>query len=298
MLRPTSGRILLNGEDVTGLPSNRISQKGIARSYQITNILPNATVLENVRIAAQSRRHAWSMLTHHNAYRDLIEKAEAALDAVGLRSKEDETRRQPLAWRAAQPSRSASRWRPSRSLLCLDEPTAGMSAAETHETMQLVKTHRQGPHDPDRRARHAGRDGALPQDHGAALRPDSRRGTPEESSRIPGCRRSISRHDRARDHDRLCAARPGRRPARLLWQEPHPARYLADGGARRGRGACSAATASAKARHSRPSWALVNRARAASPSRAAPSPTRRRTSSRASASPMCLRIAASSACLP
>src|SRR6266849_4275442 len=53
VLRPTSGRILFNGEEITGLSPDRISQKGIARSYQITNILPNATALENVRIAAQ-----------------------------------------------------------------------------------------------------------------------------------------------------------------------------------------------------------------------------------------------------
>src|SRR5215469_16853097 len=50
VLRPSSGRIRFNGEDVTGLPPDRISQKGIARSYQITTILPNATTLENVRI--------------------------------------------------------------------------------------------------------------------------------------------------------------------------------------------------------------------------------------------------------
>src|SRR3954447_24456375 len=48
VLRPTSGRIMFNGEDITGLPPNRISQNGIARSYQITNILPNASVIENV----------------------------------------------------------------------------------------------------------------------------------------------------------------------------------------------------------------------------------------------------------
>ena len=90
VIGPTSGRILFNGEDITGLPPNRISRKGIARSYQITNILPNATVLENVRIAAQSRRHAWNMLTHHSAFTDIIAKAEAALDAVGLRDKEAE----------------------------------------------------------------------------------------------------------------------------------------------------------------------------------------------------------------
>ena len=72
VLPPTSGRILFNGEDITGLPPDRISMKGIARSYQITNILPNATTLENVRIAAQSRRHGWSMLKHYTAYQDII----------------------------------------------------------------------------------------------------------------------------------------------------------------------------------------------------------------------------------
>ena len=138
VLRPTSGRILFNGEDITGFSPNRISQKGIARSYQITNILPNATTLENVRIAAQSRRHGWSMLAHHRAYRDLIEKAEAVLHSVGLRSKADEL--------AANLSHGEQRnleigiaLATEPQLLCLDEPTAGMSAAETHETMALVR---------------------------------------------------------------------------------------------------------------------------------------------------------------
>jgi branched-chain amino acid transport system ATP-binding protein len=138
VLRPTSGRILFNGENIAGLPSNRISQKGIARSYQITNILPNASTLENVRIAAQSRRHGWSMLTHHSAYRDLIEKAEAVLEAVGLRAKADEL--------AANLSHGEQRnleigiaLATEPQLLCLDEPTAGMSAAETRGTMELVR---------------------------------------------------------------------------------------------------------------------------------------------------------------
>ena len=92
VLRPSAGRILFDGEDITGLPPDRISQKGIARSYQITNILPNASVLENVRIAAQSRRHGWSMLSHHRAYRDILDKAEAALQQVGLADKAGELR--------------------------------------------------------------------------------------------------------------------------------------------------------------------------------------------------------------
>jgi branched-chain amino acid transport system ATP-binding protein len=138
VLRPSSGHVLFNGEDITGLPPNRISQKGIARSYQITNILPNATVLENVRIAAQSRRHAWSLFTHHRAYRDIIEKAEAVLEQVGLRGKADEL--------AANLSHGEQRnleigiaLATEPQLLCLDEPTAGMSAGETHETMALVR---------------------------------------------------------------------------------------------------------------------------------------------------------------
>jgi branched-chain amino acid transport system ATP-binding protein len=138
VLRPTAGQILFNGEDITGLPPDRISQKGIARSYQITNILPNATVLENVRIAAQSRRHGWNMLRHHRALRDIMDKAEAVLRQVGLYGKADEL--------AANLSHGEQRnleigiaLATEPQLLCLDEPTAGMSAFETHDTMELVR---------------------------------------------------------------------------------------------------------------------------------------------------------------
>jgi ABC-type branched-subunit amino acid transport system ATPase component len=72
ILRPSAGRILFNREDITGLSPDRFSRKGIARSYQITNILPNATTLENVRIAAQSRRHGWSMLAWASRFRGSI----------------------------------------------------------------------------------------------------------------------------------------------------------------------------------------------------------------------------------
>jgi branched-chain amino acid transport system ATP-binding protein len=138
VLRPSSGHIRFNGENVTGSSPDRISRKGIARSYQITNLLPNATALENVRIAAQSRRHSWSLLSHYRAYGDIIEKAEAALEAVGLRGKAGEL--------AANLSHGEQRnleigiaLATEPQLLCLDEPTAGMSAAETHDTMELVR---------------------------------------------------------------------------------------------------------------------------------------------------------------
>jgi branched-chain amino acid transport system ATP-binding protein len=138
VLRPTSGRILFNGDDITGLPPNRISKQGIARSYQITNILPNATALENVRIAAQSRRHGWSMFRHYRAFGDIMEKAEAVLKSVGLAAKTDE-----LACNLSHGEQRnleigiALATEPQ--LLCLDEPTAGMSTAETHDTMDLIR---------------------------------------------------------------------------------------------------------------------------------------------------------------
>jgi branched-chain amino acid transport system ATP-binding protein len=138
VLRPTAGRVVFNGEEITGLPPNLVSQKGIARSYQITNIMPNASTLENVRIAAQSRRHAWNMIRHHSEFVDINEKAESALDSVGLLAKAHEL--------AANLSHGEQRnleigiaLATEPALLCLDEPTAGMSAAETADTMLLVQ---------------------------------------------------------------------------------------------------------------------------------------------------------------
>ena len=93
---------------------------------------------ENVRIAAQSRRHAWNMVSHHSAFADINTKAEMALDSVGLSSKAEEL--------AANLSHGEQRnleigiaLATEPQLLCLDEPTAGMSAAETSETMELVR---------------------------------------------------------------------------------------------------------------------------------------------------------------
>jgi branched-chain amino acid transport system ATP-binding protein len=127
VLRPSAGRIVFNGDDITGLPSN-----------QITNILPNATTFENVRIACQSRGHGWNMLSHHNAFPDLVGKAEAVLEAIGLRSKGEELAGN-LSHGEQRNLEIGIALATEPQLLCLDEPTAGMSAAETHETMGLVR---------------------------------------------------------------------------------------------------------------------------------------------------------------
>jgi len=138
VLRPTSGRIVFNGEDIAGLPPHTISRKAIARSYQITNLLPGATVLENVRIASQSRRHNWSMLRHHRAYRDVIDRARAVLADVGLAGKEDELASN-LSHGEQRNLEIGIALATEPKLLCLDEPTAGMSVAETHSTVDLIR---------------------------------------------------------------------------------------------------------------------------------------------------------------
>ena len=138
VLRPSGGRIYVNGEDVAGLPPHRISHKGIARSYQITNILPGATVLENARIAAQSRHHGWSLFRHHQSYRDLVDGARAALGSVGLRDKEGELAAN-LSHGEQRNLEIAIALATEPELLCLDEPTAGMSVSETHATAELVR---------------------------------------------------------------------------------------------------------------------------------------------------------------
>jgi branched-chain amino acid transport system ATP-binding protein len=138
VVRPSGGRILFKDEDIAGLPPYAISRRAIARSYQITNLLPGATALENVRIAAQSRRHPWSVYRHWRAYGDVIDRAMAVLDQVGLRGKEQEL--------AANLSHGDQRHleigvalATEPELLCLDEPTAGMSAAETRATTELIR---------------------------------------------------------------------------------------------------------------------------------------------------------------
>ncbi len=138
VIRPTAGRIVFDEEEITGLPPYLISRKGLARSYQITNILPGASVLENVRIAAQSRRHNWSMLRHHRAYIDVLDRAHRVLASVGLDGKSDELAAN-LSHGEQRTLEIAIALATEPKVLCLDEPTAGMSVGETHHTVELIR---------------------------------------------------------------------------------------------------------------------------------------------------------------
>ena len=138
VLKPTSGQVVFEGQDITGLPPHEISRKAVARSYQITNILPGATVLENVRIAVQSRHHSWSLLRHHRSFADVVERARGVLRAIGLDEKEEELASN-LSHGEQRNLEIGIALATDPRLLCLDEPTAGMSVAETHATVELVR---------------------------------------------------------------------------------------------------------------------------------------------------------------
>jgi branched-chain amino acid transport system ATP-binding protein len=95
-------------------------------------------VLENVRIAAQSRHHAWSLLRHHNAYTDVLARARAVLDSVGLLDKQAELA-DNLSHGEQRNLEIGIALATEPKVLCLDEPTAGMSVTETHATVELIR---------------------------------------------------------------------------------------------------------------------------------------------------------------
>jgi branched-chain amino acid transport system ATP-binding protein len=137
-MAPSSGHIRFKGQDVTGMPQHRVSRLGVSKSYQITNVFPHLTVLENVRVAVQSYRHSFNFWSRAARLEGVRARAEAILKEVALWDKRDLT--------AAQLSHGEKRHlelgialATEPSLLLLDEPTAGMSPEETDETIRLIR---------------------------------------------------------------------------------------------------------------------------------------------------------------
>ena len=136
-LPPSEGRILFEGRDITGEPQHRFAHLGIAKSFQITNLFPQLSVLENVRVAAQAMRSRFDVWTRRESYRDLVERAEALLATVGLAAR----RHEPVESLAHGDQRSleiAVALACDPRLLLLDEPTAGMSPEEARAMMDLI----------------------------------------------------------------------------------------------------------------------------------------------------------------
>jgi branched-chain amino acid transport system ATP-binding protein len=136
-LKPSTGRVRLGERDLTRVPQHEFVRLGIARTYQITNVFPQLSAHENVRIAAQAFRSRYDVWTPRAHYADLAEKADAALAAVGLAGR----RGRPAAALAHGEQRAleiAIAIAAEPQLLLLDEPTAGMGPEETKDMIALI----------------------------------------------------------------------------------------------------------------------------------------------------------------
>jgi branched-chain amino acid transport system ATP-binding protein len=136
-LTPDAGAVTLGGRDVTGRAPHDVCRLGMGRSFQRTNIFPRLTVYQNVQAAFLSHRGRGKNLWRRvdDLYRD---ETEALLGSVGLRERADEVSAF-LSHGAQKQLELGIALASEPSLLLLDEPTAGMSVTETHETIRLVE---------------------------------------------------------------------------------------------------------------------------------------------------------------
>lgn len=140
LLRPTSGRVELDGTDITGEAPFRRTRAGIGRTFQVSNVFPLLDAHENVRLAAEAAlggtMRIWRRATH---VREAVERAEWALDRVGLGSRgatpagllsHGDKRKLELAMLLAGRPR----------VILLDEPFAGVSMEDVPELVELIRS--------------------------------------------------------------------------------------------------------------------------------------------------------------
>ncbi len=136
-LRPDTGSVRLDGRDITGAAPHKICGMGIGRSFQRTNIFSRLTVFENVQAAylVHHRRglNFWSRA--NDFYRD---ETAALLASIGLEGQEN-AEAGTLSYGNQKQLELGLALASDPAMLLLDEPTAGMSATETHETIRLIE---------------------------------------------------------------------------------------------------------------------------------------------------------------
>jgi branched-chain amino acid transport system ATP-binding protein len=142
--KPTSGRVLLLGEDVTGKPPHAITERGVGRTFQNIRLFQNMTALENVLVGMHARLKGGILRTIlrtpriRREERAARERGGELLRYCGLRNKDDEISRN-LSYGDQRRLEVARALATEPKLLLLDEPTAGMNPQETAEFTAFVQ---------------------------------------------------------------------------------------------------------------------------------------------------------------
>jgi branched-chain amino acid transport system ATP-binding protein len=138
-LEPTGGTVTLDGEDVTGLAPHETARRGLHRSYQVTNVFPTSSVLENVRIAAQAHgEDSMKLWRNVGAFDAYYEEAHAILDRVGLDDQADVVA-QNLSHGEKRQLEVAIALAGDPDVLLLDEPNAGVSSESVDRIIDLIE---------------------------------------------------------------------------------------------------------------------------------------------------------------
>lgn len=137
-LHASAGRILLGDSDITRWPPHRIAQAGVARTFQRNNLFPSLSVLENLRLAVEARRgRPWNFYAAAHRRRAITDRAEALLAQVHIAGDPHRLARS-LSYGEQRQLEIGVALAGDPSLLLLDEPTSGMSPAETQRMIALV----------------------------------------------------------------------------------------------------------------------------------------------------------------
>jgi branched-chain amino acid transport system ATP-binding protein len=137
-LKPTDGRVVFKGRDITHLPAHRTAHLGIGRSFQITNVFPNLTVLENIRLAAQALGGDNFKFWRHYRHFAYEERAHEVVAQVGLTDQADAPARM-LPHGDKRKLELGILLVADPVLLLLDEPTAGMAREEIPLLMEVIE---------------------------------------------------------------------------------------------------------------------------------------------------------------
>lgn len=138
-LKPSSGRMLIGSEDVTRLRSHEIWRRGVTRTFQRNNLFLGLTVQRNVRLAAQARHDLGKrILSDSTQFHEVDQEVDRVLEKVSLISHSG-TVANDLAYGQQRQLELAIALAGRPQVLLLDEPTAGMSPAETHDMIEMLQ---------------------------------------------------------------------------------------------------------------------------------------------------------------